>query len=493
MFQTICKTIPKDPDYPERVHCHEVMTRILDGRFYDNLQHSFHEEIDVSNKYIPLRSRRPCTKYNLSATVVDDSVSLLFSEGHFPDIDCIEPTTRNSLIALAKESHLNGVMVDAAIKGSVGSIAILFQILNNRVYFRVYSTQYLTPVWDKNAPDTLAACAEQYKLNGECLIAAGYVIAKEDLKSIFWFRREWTKDAEVWFAPLKVSDLKDGKPFVADDKNTVKHNLGFVPMVWVKNLPGGNDIDGACTFSRAIDNQIEIDYQLSQDGRALKYAGDPIKVIKDDEGRESVQIIGAANAIKVSQEGDVKLLEITGNASAAVIEYVRTLREFALEAIHGNKANADKLSAAQSGRSMELMNQPLVWLADRLRISYGEGALIDLLRMVVKANQKFKLIIAGEPVAIGTLTEKANVLLRWPAWYQPTPTDRQSTATALDTHVKGGIMSEETATKAIAADYDIEDIPGERAACESDKQANMKMEKELMPKPVQPVSNKTTQ
>lgn len=476
MFQTICKTIPKDSDYPDRVHTLEVLSRVLNGTFYDNLQYAFHEEVDASNKYIPLRSRRPCTTYNVSAIVVDDSVSLLFSEGHFPDIDCSEAETRQAIVDLVKESRLNGVMVDAAIKGSIGSIAILFRILENRVYFEAYSTQYLTPTWDAQSPNTLNMCVEQYKLDGAALKSSGYAIKDDEMKTVYWFRREWTKTEEVWYLPLKAEDLKAGKAFIRDDKNTVKHDLGFVPVVWIKNLPGGNNIDGACTFARAINNQIEIDYQLSQDSRALKYSGDPTKVIKDDAGNESVQVIGAANAIKTSADGDVKLLEITGNASDAVIDYVRALREFALEAIHGNKANADKLSAAQSGRSMELLNQPLVWLADRLRISYGEGALIDLLRMVVKANQKFKLIIAGETYPVGKLDATANILLRWPAWYQPTPSDRQSTATALDIHTKSGHMSEETATKTIAADYDIEDIPGERSAVEKDRQARMKLE-----------------
>jgi len=37
----------------------------------------------------------------------------------------------------------------------------------------------------------------------------------------------------------------------------------------------------------------------------------------------------------VSEKGDARLLEIGGTAAAAVIEYVRTLRELALEGIHG--------------------------------------------------------------------------------------------------------------------------------------------------------------
>jgi hypothetical protein len=58
------------------------------------------------------------------------------------------------------------------------------------------------------------------------------------------------------------------------------------------------------------------------------------------------------------------------------MDWVKGLREIALEGAGGSRANADKLSAAQSGRAMELMNQALIWLADKLRISYGEGALL---------------------------------------------------------------------------------------------------------------------
>ena len=35
-----------------------------------------------------------------------------------------------------------------------------------------------------------------------------------------------------------------------DTTKTVSHKLGFVPIVWLKNLPGGNGIDGEPTFPR---------------------------------------------------------------------------------------------------------------------------------------------------------------------------------------------------------------------------------------------------
>ena len=146
-----------------------------------------------------------------------------------------------------------------------------------------------------------------------------------------------------------------------DEAARVTHGLGFVPVVWIRNLPGpsatGDADDGACTFRAAIETQIEIDYQLSQAGRGLKYSSDPTLLIKEPATTDSEIVKGAGNALVVSEKGDAKLLEIGGTASAAVIEYVRTLREFALESVHGNRANADRLTAAQSGRALELMNQ----------------------------------------------------------------------------------------------------------------------------------------
>ena len=108
---------------------------------------------------------------------------------------------------------------------------------------------------------------------------------------------------------------------------------------------------------------------------------------------------GAANAIVLSApEAEAKFLEINGSAAAAVLAQVQHLRGVALEAVHGNRADPDRLSAAQSGRAMELMCQPLVWLADRLRTSYGEGALLSLYGMVCAAYAKVAggVVIGGE-------------------------------------------------------------------------------------------------
>jgi hypothetical protein len=200
--------------------------------------------------------------------------------------------------------------------------------------------------------------------------------------------------------------------------------------------------------------QVEIDYQLSQVGRGLKYSSDPTLLLKDPSLPDGELIRGAGNALIVSEKGDARLLEIGGTASAAVIEYVRTLRELALEGIHGNRASPERITAAQSGRALELLNQGLVWLADNLRTSYGEAGLLQLARLIVRASQTYNLVVLGE--MIQPLDPQASLSLKWPRWYPTTADDRQKDVQSLIALVTAGCISRETALKAIAAYYDIE-------------------------------------
>ena len=63
-------------------------------------------------------------------------MSLLFSEGHFPTIDCPDQVTQKSMASVARDSRLNLIMTEAAIRGSVGSVAILMRVLNGRIFSR---------------------------------------------------------------------------------------------------------------------------------------------------------------------------------------------------------------------------------------------------------------------------------------------------------------------------------------------------------------------
>jgi len=206
---------------------------------------------------------------------------------------------------------------------------------------------------------------------------------------------------------------------------------------------------------------------LSQAGRGLKYSSDPTLLIREPAGVDNEIVRGAGNALVVSEKGDAKLLEIGGTAAAAVIDYVRFLRELALEGVHGNRASADRLSAPQSGRALELMNQGLIWLADNLRVSYG-GALLQLANMVVRASELYPLTVRG--AAVAPLDAGARISLRWPNWYPPDAEDRARDAATLQTLTAADLLSRDTAVKSIADVYDIEDVSAELARIAREQQ-----------------------
>lgn len=479
MWRTLQERYPRDKDYPARVARIAALQRVLDGTMYDVLRHAFHDEITSSGEYIKLRDRRPSVRYNLCRMVVDQSVSMLFSEGHWPEVVSQDEESSQTINKILRDACANQTMIDAATRGSVGSVCVWLRILAGRIYLDALDTTYLTPEWNPDRPDELLAVTERRKLKGADLVAMGYPIDPKDVSADFWWTRIWTIDAEEWYAPQKTSSK--AQPRIDRDR-TVGHALGFVPLVWIRNLPGGDSVDGAPTFpDAAIETQIEVEYQLSQAGRGLKYSSDPLLMIKEPATDTLGQFVrSASNAIQVSEKGDVKLVEIDGTASAAVIEYVRTLREIAIEQMHGNRVNPDKLSGAQSGRAMELLNQPMIWLADRLRISYGDHGLLQIVRMIVKVAQLSTLVDADGDKYPDIAAAPCS--LRWPAWYSPTTTDLAQIASTLRVHTDAGHLSQASAVRIAAPLYDIRDVDGEMAAIKQDEAARAAMAPQVQEK-----------
>lgn len=139
---------------------------------------------------------------------------------------------------------------------------------------------------------------------------------------------------------------------------------------------------------------------------------------------------------------------------------------------------------------MELMNQALIWLADKMRSSYGEDGLITLLKMVIAANKVYPIRIAGKLHPIGTLgdPESTQITLKWPPWYQPTAQDHVQQSTALKTYRDAGVITQETATKFVQHDFDIEDPKAEVDQVNKDADARAeaaaKIEAANAPKPL---------
>jgi hypothetical protein len=461
-FIEIKKRYKRDLDYPERCFTIKMYRKVLEGTIYDVIPFpffkSYQNNLGSDRSPIVLSQRRPSVRYRLSKVVVDNTVSLLFGEGRFPTINCLDEETKNILNKIVTCCHIDLCMIDCATKGSTGSAVILIKLINGCLYFESCYTEYFTPVFNPEKPDELLVLKEKYKINGNELINLGYDKDEISKEKIYWFQRIWDFDSETYYVPVEVSEKE--VQFTIDEKRTVFHNLGFVPAVWVKNLPGGTHIDGECTFKDAIDTNIELDYQMSQGGRGLKYSSEPLLMIRNPSSFDSQSEIKPGDILNVDENGDAKHIEISGDACKAVLEYCKALRDIILENIHGNRATPEKNFGAQSGKALEMMHMSLIWLSSRLRISYGEYGLIRVMNIIIKIASQHDLVIDKEIIYKGSLKD-CSISLIWPSWFHSTSADRLQDAKTITILKDSNLMSSKTAITTIADEYDIVDIEEE--------------------------------
>lgn len=458
----------QDNDYPLRCFEISALRKFLDGTFYDCLPHHFYQEEDNQGEKISLCNRRPCVQSRIAKIVVKDSTSLLFGNGHFPNIEHEDEEIQEIIKKIEKHCHLNKIMIESANCGSVGSVVIMLNIVKNRVVLKVKETEYLIPEFDDSFPTILVKLTEKYKIKGRDLNNSDYSGYEDE--QVFWMVREWDDLREIRYIPYTPQQEKeDGFKPQIDQNRTIFHNIGRVPAVWIKNLSSVNPVDGECTFEPAILDNIELDYQLSQVGRGLRYSSDPTLIIQSDRPPIGQTLHKSpASALSIPTDGDAKFLEINGKAAEAVLAYAEVLRKTALENVHGNRANPEKLAAAHSGRALELLHLPLVWLADELRITYGQG-LLNLIELIIYSTGKYKIILSGpfsdiydeETTIIENLKLKTPLSLRWTQWFSPTIQDKLSQAQGLKTLNDGRLISQSSAIKEIAAEYEIQSVDDE--------------------------------
>ncbi|GBQ88320.1 phage portal protein [Asaia krungthepensis] len=434
-----------------------ALQKVLDGTQYDVLPYPFAMERSPAGEYIPLSQRRPSVRTNLCRTVVDEAVSLLFGTTHWPLALSLDAKTALALNRFAAEASLQPCMMQAALWGAVGSVALWVEVISDRASVSVLGTAYLTPEWDRDG--TLLSVTERYVVTGRELLANGITPGTGGEETRYWWQRRWTRREILYDVPFPVGE--EGKPRI-DSGRTVVHGLGVVPIVWIRNPGGdGREPEGECSFEKAIDTVIEADYLLSQAGRGLKYGSDPTLVLKTPDIPEGVaRQGGAASALTLPPEGDAKLLEINGAAAGAVLSHYRELRQLVLEQLHGNRMHGDRLGAPQSGRAMELMCQPLIWMVDRLRGSFGHNGLLCLYKMLCH----FSSVLPGG-LDIGGVRyrdlDPGGLALHWPAWFTADEVELQPLAAGLRTALDAGLLSRENAARIYASAAGITDPAAE--------------------------------
>lgn len=433
----------------------DVLDRFLHGAIYNHLPYPFYQETkDGTGDYIPLRDRRPSVIYNLPRVIVERSTSLVFGDKHWPKLYTSEQSATEFLQNIVDTTSLQATMLEAAFWGSIGSVAIMFSIINDQFHYEIWNTKYCSPLFDNTRE--LKQILLRYPTYGYDLRAIGFTIDDDNLGKLHFFIKKVDTKTTTIYSPILCEEWDPDDPQL-NISEEVAHNYGFIPGVWIRNFPISSGIDAEATFSQILHISVEIDYQLSQCGRGLKYNSDPQLMIKEPPAPPDNQlglfgpaaglmrVRSTSNALIVGSEGDAKLLEISGQGQKAVLEFVKEVRKYALEVARGSRKDPDKAYGNTSGRAMEILDEDPIALAAVLRISYGERGLKPLVMKILRAAKQAGLY-AGEPDALDF-----SIKLQWGNWFDPTPTDHFQEEQALDLAVRGRRLYESEARMLAAA------------------------------------------
>ena len=426
------------------------LERFLEGKAYEHLQIPFSVEKEGNGRYVPLRERRPSVIYNIPKVIVSRTSRLLFGGKHWPKFQTSNKDATDFLQNITDTSDLQRAMLEAARIGSIGSVAVVFYIKEEKFFFDVINPKFCQPRLDDNRE--LDSLLIMYPVFGYDLIAVGYNIEDEDVNEEFLFAKKFTKQEEIFYQPIKSCEFTGVSDLQVDTKRTVEHNMGLVPAVWIKNLPPTNSVDGGCTFEQVLNFCVEIDYQLSQCGRGLKYNADPQLLVKEgmDGSEEGLEIRSTASTLIVGEKGDAKLLQIDGAGQKAVLEYVKQVRQYALEVACSSRKDPESSYGNMSGRAMEILDADLISIVSELRLTYGESGLKPLCEKIIRAAVKAKILDKDF-----TAEKGFNIDLYWGNWFEPTPVDLTQIETALSEAVKNRRMYSHEARMITATVWDI--------------------------------------
>jgi hypothetical protein len=473
---------PKDIERMYRIRMNGVDPRYarlnflelcLKGKQYNEIPYDFFESADNLQQYIPLRHRRPAVVYNLAKIMVDRSTDMLFGDQHWPAIHIEgDKATEEALEIIVRFSDMKTAWRQAARMGSVGSVVIIFKIVDGKLYHEVLNAKDCIPTYHNRVPGRLTQIREKRQVEGRDLVPYGYDDLEPD--AMYWYIRDFTEMEEIEYFPVKTEDsTKLGRLLRRNDARSFAHNLGFVPGEWVRNLPGDDPMDGESTFECVLPFQRELDYQISQIGRVFHYTGDPITVLKDPsiidtDGTGEGRIRQAGNTIILNAEGDAFNLEVQAEAQRVNIEFLEKLRKYALEVGRGNRADPEKISSSQSGKALALLHKDLIGLVSELRDQYGAMGLVKYLTKILIAMEIYHL---DYPELKGKKTNPAATLqLRWGDFFEPTSSDNLTFAQFLTEAITNGTISKESGTRMIAPLCSIADVAAERKRVEDEEQ-----------------------
>lgn len=446
--------------------------------------------------YVPLKMRRPSSPYRLPRVMITSFTSMLLGEHRFPKFMVAgAPVTQDYVKALADCAEFGRHFQRMRnFGGATGTMCASWSFIQGKPRIQVHNAMHIhVPEWedrDETIPRYVVKCY-QYEKD---------VFDPETRKmkaKTFWYRRDWTLDADIIYQPCEVKSGMD-PVFIPDWDRSFIHKDKLTHFVWGQNLPSDDDgVDGESDIEGLYDNFDSLDILLSVITKGAILNLDPTLKLKMDPDLVNRMGMrkGSENALIVGEEGDADYMELAGTSLKAGIEVFNEKRGYVLEVGQCVIPDPDQVAAnGTSSVAIKAIYKPMTDRTDIMRDQYGPVTtrLLEPMLVVAKSKHKQRVIVYEpdengvpekkeyetvillppkiEPDPSGAVDENGELLTvqierepgdgkdvkpEWGPYFLPTPTDRQAEVTTLTTAIGQGkpILSRKTAVELAAAAY----------------------------------------
>lgn len=461
-----------------------------------------------------MAERRPSAPHKLVARVVDRFTSLLFAEDAHPTIRVIgDEDTGHWLQSFASTSRLWARMQMArTIGGAQGTVCLGFRYIGGAPRIEPIDPRWGRPIWLDKEAHTLRALDIRYQVP---------VVVKRNKRTqpeqvSYWMRRLISDQAEIWYKPVFCSEfpavqLEDGTRVeegngqepewrnLIDEERSVRHDLGFCPVVWLQNLPSHESPYGRSDCDGLYEQALDLDRLRAGISMACGANLDPTFVVTTEDGVFPQTIRkGTGNGIGLRRGEEAKYVEISGAGIKIAIDHFKEARDSFFEEAECLESFTRSGGPPQTAYEVGAKLGPQQSKVSALREQYGQLGVRRLLDMAMRAARILEargesVILEPrivkpeedgdsetvEPVRLGP--EGSYLDVSWPPISRPTSTEVQAAVTAAAAAVQGGVLDQKTATKFAAPFFGVDDLNALQARMEKAAEERKTEQEALQP------------
>jgi hypothetical protein len=482
-----------------------------DGRRYDwnGAMRGYGQAADIApGWYVPLKLRRPSSRYDLARLVVQRFTAMVFGTERFPEIIVEgDDDAQDYVRALSDAAKLPARMHEIRNKGGAqGSVGASFGFVDGKPRISVHNGKHVQ----------VLSWADRYaRRPSEVLEAYSYPRTVWDRDSgrpkevTLYFARYWSEQLEVTWEPIPEEIARQpGGAWRNRPHKAIRHGYGFCPFYWFQNTPDSDDIDGDSDFEGQEDKIDEINTLLSATSKGTIANVDPTLIIKDDPQTANTGSVRKGSENAIYSKNGAEYLELKGESLKAGLALLAEHKQEFLDTVGCILGDPDKMSSSvQSAAALKILYMPMLNRSDIFRDQYGEGMVQLLTGMLTAA----KMVYAQEEGPV-VLTEDGHrmqdkptvdlpprmvqneatgemepvernpgdsdtITLNWPPYFPNTWQDTKQAVEATQA-ARGGssaIISRKTAVENLAPLFGIADVDQEIESMDADRATDMAM------------------